>query len=117
MPQILFLGGPIDGQMKDVDETISPITQTSIKVTLPNGLIVQYHVNFFSGNTLQFPLACFEGLQPDDIFKMLLHWYSIKPRVRPMAPPTAAGPEPPPTEPLPLEPLPPDSPKIITTGD
>ena len=112
MSQILFLGGPVDGQMRDVDETISPMTQTCIKVTLPNGLIVQYHVNFFSGNTLQFPLACFEGLQPDDIFKMLLHWYSIKTRVRPMDPTTAAGPEPPSTEPLP-----PDSPKIITTGD
>lgn len=93
MSRILFLGGPIDGQMKDVDEIINPLIPTSIKVTLPNGLIVQYDVNFFSGNTLQFPLACFKGLQPDDIFKMLLQWYSVKPRVKPLAPPTAAASE------------------------
>jgi len=99
MAMILFLGGPIDGQMRDVDETFSPLIETNIKVTLPNGVIVQYRVHFFSGDTLQFPLACFEGLDADAIFKMLLQWYSIKPRVRPMAPPTAAGPEPPPTEP------------------
>jgi len=97
--RLLFLGGPLDGQMKDVDQTISPLVPTNISVTLPNGIIVQYHVHFFQGNSLQFPMACFEGLSPDDIFKMLLQWYSIKPRVRPVAPPTAAAPEPPPTEP------------------
>lgn len=98
MAQILFLGGPLDGQMREVEETLNPLIQTSINATLPNGIIVQYHINFFSGNSLQFPLACFEDLTADDIFKMLLHWYSIKPRVRPEAPPTAAGPMPPPTE-------------------
>lgn len=98
MAVILFLGGPLDGQMQDVKETISPLIETSINATLPNGIIVQYRVHFFSGDTIQFPLACFEGLNADDIFKMLLQWYSIKPRVKP-APPTAAGPEPPPTEP------------------
>ena len=99
MAMILFLGGPLDGQMKDVKETISPLIETNISATLPNGIIVQYRVHFFSGDTIQFPLACFEGLNADDIFKMLLQWYSVKPRVKPMAPPTAAGPEPPPTEP------------------
>lgn len=99
--RLLFLGGPLDGQMKDVDQPISPLVPTNIAATLPNGLIVQYHVHFFQGNALQFPVACFEGLGPDDIFKMLLQWYSIKPRVRPMAPPTAAGPEPPPIAPPP----------------
>jgi len=97
--RLLFLGGPLDGQMKNVEETISPLVPTSINATLPNGIIVQYHVNFFTGAKLQFPLACFEGLTPDDIFKMLLQWYSIKPRVKPVVSPTAAGQEPPPTEP------------------
>jgi hypothetical protein len=96
--RLLFLGGPLDGQMKDVDQLISPLVSTNISAMLPNGIIVQYHVHFFAGNQHQFPLACFEGLGPDDIFKMLLQWYSIKPRVRPMAP-TAASLEPPPTEP------------------
>jgi len=99
MATILFLGGPLDGQMQDVKETISPLIETNIKATLPNGIIVLYRVHFFSGSNLQFPLACFEGLDADDIFKMLLQWYSVKPRVKPMAPPTAAGSEPPPTEP------------------
>lgn len=103
MARLLFLGGPLDGQMRDVEETISPLIETVIKVTLPNGVIVQYQVHFFSGNSLQFPLACFENLSADDIFKLLLQWYSIKPRVRPVMPPTAAGPEPPPTEPPPAE--------------
>lgn len=106
MAIILFLGGPLDGQMKDVEETISPLIETDINATLPNGIIVQYRVHFFSGDTIQFPLACFEGLNADDIFKMLLQWYSVKTRVRPTAPPTAAGPEPPPIEPPPIEPPP-----------
>lgn len=115
MAMILFLGGPLDGQMKNVEETINPLLETDIKTTLPNGIIVRYRVHFFSGDALQFPLACFEGLTADDIFKLLLQWYSVKPRVRPMAPPTAAGPEPPPTEPPPpIEPPiePPKSPII-----
>lgn len=110
MGMILFLGGPLDGQMQDVKETISPLIETNINATLPNGIIVQYKIHFFSGNSLQFPLACFEGLTADDIFKLLLQWYSIKPRVRPMAPPTAAGPEPPPTEPPPPIESPPTEP-------
>lgn len=97
--RILFIGGPLDGQTKEVNEPISPLVPTSINATLPNGVIVQYHVNFFSGEKFQFPLACFEGLGPDDIFKLLLYWYSVKPRVKPVAPPTAAAPEPPPTDP------------------
>ena len=39
--RLLFLGGPLDGQMKDVDQPISPLIPTSIAATLPNGLIVQ----------------------------------------------------------------------------
>ncbi len=104
--RVLFLGGPLDGQMRDVEETISPMIETTLKVTLPNGIIVQYYINFFAGNSIQFPLACFESLSPDDIFKMLLQWYSIKSRLHQVAPPTVAGPEPPPTEPPPTEPPP-----------
>jgi len=109
--RILFLGGPYDGQMQEVEETISPMIDTTLKVTLPNGLIVQYHVHFFAGNSLQFPLACFEGLSADDVFKMLLQWYSIKSRIHRVAPPTAGAPQPPPTEP-PSPPTEPPSPII-----
>lgn len=103
--KILFLGGPLDGQMQDVDQPISPTAPVTISATLPNGIIVQYHVHFFQGDKLRFPLACFEGLGPDDIFKLLLHWYAVKPRVRPVEP--TAPPTEPPTEPS----------KIITPGD
>ncbi len=109
--RVLFLGGPLDGQMRDVEETISPMIETTLKVTLPNGIIVQYYINFFAGNSIQFPLACFESLSPDDIFKMLLQWYSIKSRLHQVAPPTAGAPQPPPTEP-PTPPNDPSSPII-----
>ena len=72
MAKILFLGGPLDGQMQDVEETISPLIETGINATLPNGIVVQYKIHFFSGNSLQFPLACFEGLSADDMFKLVL---------------------------------------------
>ena len=80
--KLLFLGGPLDGQLQETEERLSPLVPTTIKATLPNGIIGEYKVLFFTGNSLQFPLACFENLQPDDVFKMLLQWYSIKPRVR-----------------------------------
>jgi hypothetical protein len=80
---LLFLGGPVDGQMRNVDKTISPMAQSTVEIVQPNGLIVRYHVHFLAGNTMQFPVACFEGTTADDIFKMLLQWYSAKPRVRP----------------------------------
>jgi len=80
--KLLFLGGPLDGKLQDTEEKLSPLVPTTIKVTLPTGTIVQYVVHFFAGNTIQFPLACYEGLMPDDIFKMLLQWYAIKPFVQ-----------------------------------
>lgn len=101
--KLLFIGGPADGQLRDFNEPLNPLVDSKINVTAPNGIIYVYNVVFFSGNTLQFPVAIFETMQPDDVFKALLQWYSVKPRVRRMAPPTAAGPEPPPTEP-PAEP-------------
>lgn len=101
--KLLFIGGPVDGQLRDINEPLSPLVESKINVTAPNGIIYVYPVVFFSGNTLQFPVAVFETLTPDDVFKALLQWYSVKPRVRPVAPPTAAGPEPP-TEPTQAEP-------------
>ena len=87
-----------------------------IKATMPNGIIVQYHVDIFQGEKLRFPVACFEQLSPDDVFQALLQWYSMKPRVRPIdAPvrPPADLPADPPADP-PANP-PPSS--IITPGD
>jgi len=99
MAKLLFIGGPVDGQLRDINEPISPMVDSKINVTAPNGIIYVYPVVFFSGQTLQFPVAIFETMQPDDVFKALLQWYAIKPRVRRIAPSTAAAPEPPPTEP------------------
>jgi hypothetical protein len=80
--KLLFLGGPLDGQLQETNEPLSPVLPTTIKVTLPTGIIVQYTVHFFAGTAVQFPLACFENLTPDDIFKMLLQWYVVKPFVQ-----------------------------------
>ena len=90
--KLLFLGGPLDGQLQDTEENLSPLVPTTIKATLPNGIIGVYTVHFFAGDSLQFPLACFENLTPDDIFKMLLQWYAIKPRVR-QIPAELSGPD------------------------
>lgn len=79
--KILFVGGKLDGQLQEVDKPISPLVPTSINATLPNGVIVQYHVHFFQGAKMQFPLAVFEGLGPDQVFQMLLRWYAAKPLV------------------------------------
>lgn len=80
--RILFIGGKLDGQLKDIDQPISPLVPTSIKATMDNGIIVEYHVHFFQGAKMQFPLAVLEGIGPDQVFQMLLRWYATKPLVR-----------------------------------
>jgi len=90
--RILFIGGKLDGQLKDIDQPISPLVPTSIKATLDNGIIVEYHVHFFQGEKMQFPLAVFEGIGPDQVFQMLLRWYAAKPMVRVVRTPKPADP-------------------------
>jgi len=93
--KLLFIGGPADGQLRDFNEPVSPLMDSKINVTAPNGIIYVYNVVFFSGNTLQFPVAIFETMQPDDVFKTLLEWYSVKPHKHRMAPPPTSSESPP----------------------
>lgn len=83
--KVICIGGPHDGQVKDVSaDRISPMLPepAKIPVVTETGLIKNYVVVFLTGNSLHFPVAIWEELTPDDLFKMLLNWYAAKPRVR-----------------------------------
>jgi hypothetical protein len=83
--KVICIGGPHDGQVKDVSaDRISPMLPEPAKlpVVTETGLIKNYMVIFLTGNTLHFPVAVWEELTPDDLFKSLLNWYSMKTRVR-----------------------------------
>jgi hypothetical protein len=85
--KMLMIGGPLDGQLHDLgDQQVSPQIEAAIKASLPDGTVLNYRVVFFAGEKAQFPVAVLEPLGPDDVFKALLQWYSIKPRVRPITP-------------------------------
>jgi len=82
--KVICIGGPHDGQIKDVSaDRVSPMLPepAKIPVVTETGLIKNYVVVFLSGNTLHFPVAIWEELTPDDLFKLLLNWYAVKPRV------------------------------------
>ena len=84
MNKILCLGGPQDAQIKETDVAISPLLAepAKIPVVCENGLVKNYLVVFLSGIKIQFPIAVWEDLTPDDVFKLLLNWYAIKPHVQ-----------------------------------
>jgi hypothetical protein len=85
--KMLMIGGPLDGQLHDLgDQQINPQIEATIKASLPDGSVLNYRVVFFAGAKSQFPVAVLETLGPDDVFKALLQWYAVKPRVRPITP-------------------------------
>jgi hypothetical protein len=91
--KVICIGGPHDGQVKDVAANlVSPMNPEPAKIPVitDTGLIKNYLVVFISGNTLHFPIAVWEDITPDDVFKALLNWYAAKPRVRRIDP-TEAG--------------------------
>jgi hypothetical protein len=85
--KMLMMGGPLDGQLHDLgDQQVDPRIEATIQASLPDGSVLSYRVVFFAGEKSQFPIAVLETLGPDDVFKALLQWYAVKPRVRPITP-------------------------------
>ena len=82
MNKVVCVGGPHDGQVKETDQPLSPMVPIKLPIFLENGLLKNYNVVFITGEKIQFPIAVWEDLSPDDIFKMLLSWYSMKPYVK-----------------------------------
>jgi hypothetical protein len=80
MNSILCIGGPYDSliQETDVSLTVQLAEPQKIPVVTENGIIKHYLVVFLTGTQIKFPIAVWEDLTPDDVFKNLLNWYTAK---------------------------------------
>jgi hypothetical protein len=68
-------------QETDVSLTVQLAEPQKIPVVTESGLIKNYLVVFLTGTKIKFPIAVWEELTPDDVFKNLLNWYTAKSQV------------------------------------
>jgi hypothetical protein len=80
MNNILCIGGPHDAtiQETEVSLTVQLAEPQKIPVVTEDGLIKHYLVVFLTGAKIKFPIAVWEDMTPDDVFKNLLNWYTAK---------------------------------------
>jgi hypothetical protein len=84
MNKILCIGGPYDAKIEEIDIPLTPslAEPQKVPVVTESGLIKHYLVVFLTGTKIKFPVAVWEDLTPDDVFKLLLNWYTAKVHVK-----------------------------------
>jgi len=83
MNKILCIGGPYDAMIQETDVSLTAqlAEPAKIPVVTESGIIKHYLVVFLTGTKIKFPIAVWEELTPDDVFKNLLNWYTAKAQV------------------------------------
>lgn len=80
MNKILCIGGPYDAKIQETDVSLTAQLAEPLKIPVvtETGVIKNYLVVFLTGTQIKFPIAVWEDLTPDDVFKNLLNWYTAK---------------------------------------